>query len=73
MRHGAPEIKMKDDLIKIIYFVHTARGSTGHFYYSKRQVYYTGLPRSLKILESPGNWQEEIPGPGKSLNLGCNP
>ena len=31
MRHGAPEIKMKDDLIKIIYFVHTARGSTGHF------------------------------------------
>ena len=30
MRHGVPVIKMKDDLIKIIYFVHTGRGSTGH-------------------------------------------
>ena len=43
MRHGVPELKMKDDLIQIIYFVQTSRGSSGRlaiFYYSKRQVYY---------------------------------
>ena len=30
MHYGVPEIKMKDDLVKIIYFVHTGRGSTDH-------------------------------------------
>ena len=29
LRHGVPEVKMKDDLIRIIYFVHTGGVSTG--------------------------------------------
>ena len=35
--------------------------------------YISGLPRSLKILESPGIGGKKIPGPGKSLNLGRGP
>ena len=30
MRRGVPEVKMKDGLIKIMYFVHSGKGSTDH-------------------------------------------
>ena len=38
----------------------------------KVSVIKSGLPYSLKILESPGN-EKKIPGPGKALNLGHGP
>ena len=34
------------------------------------------LYRVATVLENPGkswNWQKKIPGPGKSLSLGCGP
>ena len=36
----------------------------------------SSLCRAAMVLQNPGmsrNWKKKIPGPGKSLNLGCSP
>ena len=40
MRHGVPEIEMKDDLLRYISHI-LAEAPLAIFYYSKRQVYYS--------------------------------